>query len=360
MTAPDHLQAPPAATTPPFDFAAATLRVLNDFPQMKKNTVFLRTDTPHQAYGHWKARLAGALTAQALHSRRQIAQAQSEDSSYAFQKSRWGAQLQSLVFKPDDSFSRQLGDSAGLAQAQAYGFNHELGHLVVARAHGPMPHGKPYPENAADSYATLRHLQDNKADMLLPLVNSWARAYRFVAAGSAVHMTSTSIEAVLSDHLSDPSALASLDGKALARLAEEYAERHAPDAADIDEARFAAYGRFRGRGQLFPFDEGTEKRLLAFAESALGAENKFAFQVGLTVFRPFLHPAGVEINGVQIRIDDTQRENLVQRFEDKAQSLGIRSLIREWQENVDSLCPSAVKTDAGPRAPLRPLKLSLQ
>ena len=340
-----------------FDFAAATARVLRDFPQMKSNTVFLNTDTPHETYGDWKAKLAAKLTGQGSHSRKQIQQSNHEDSSYAFQNSRWGAQLKSLVFKPNDAFSEQLGVTVDKHQAQAYGFHHELGHLVVKDAHGPMPMGKPYPENAADGFATLRHLQDNPNDMLLPMVNSWARAYRFLVTGTQTHMSSTSIEAIVADHAGKKRDFAAMDGAALAAAAADYADQNAPDEESVDRARYEAYGRFKGIGKLFPLTENTQSQLLAFAETALKAESRFAFQAGLSMFRPFLHPAGVEINGVTIRLDDAKREELTERFESRADRMGVASLIAEWKQNVDAVCAQGQKPDSPAAA--KPLKLSL-
>lgn len=343
-----------------FDFAAATARVLRDFPHMKSDTVFLNTDTPRETYGHWKAKLAAALTGQGHHSREQIEQSRQHDSSYAFQNSRWGAQLKSLVYKPDDSFSKQLGGTVGTAQAQAYGFHHELGHLVVKDAHGAMPMGKPYPENAADSFATLRHLQDNPDNLLLPMVNSWARAYRFIVSGAQTHMTSTSIEAIVADHAGQKRNFAGMDGGALAAAAADYADKNAPDEEAVDRARYEAYGRFKGIGKLYPLTENTKTQLLAFAETALKAESRFAFQAGLSMFRPFLHPAGAEINGVIIRLDDSKREELTQRFEARAERMGVPSLIAEWKENVDAACLPARKADSPAPVTSRPLKLSLE
>ncbi len=361
-----------AAITPPentdgaapvsrfFDFAAATARVLRDFPQIKANTVFLNTQTPHETYGHWKAKLAAVLTGQGSHSRQQIQQSNNEDSSYAFQNSRWGAQLKSLVYKPDDSFSKQLGRTVDVKQAQAFGFHHELGHLVVKDAHGPMPMGKPYPENAADGFATMRHLQDNPQDLLLPMVNSWARAYRFIVTGAQTHMTSTSIEAVIADHAGKKRDFATMDGSTLAAAAAEYAHQNAPDEEAVDRARYEAYGRFKGIGKLFPLTENTKTQLLAFAETALKTENRFAFQAGLSMFRPFLHPAGVEINGVTIRLEDAKREELTERFEARADRMGVPSLIEEWKQNVDAACLPAKKTDSPAPVAIKPLKLSLE
>lgn len=340
-----------------FDFAAATARVLRDFPQMKASTVFLNTDTPRETYGHWKAKLAAALTGQGSHSRKQIQQSNHEDSSYAFQNSRWGPQLKSLVYKPDDSFSTQLAGTVDVKQAQSFGFHHELGHLVVKDASGPMPMGKPYPENAADGFATLRHIQDNPNDILLPMVNSWARAYRFLVTGAQTHMSSTSIEAIVADHTGRKRDFAAMDGSTLAAAAADYADKNAPDEESVDRARYEAYGRFKGIGKLFPLTDDTKTQLLAFAETALKAESRFAFQAGLSMFRPFLHPAGVEINGVTIRLDDAKREELTQRFESRADRMGVTSLIEEWKQNVDAACAKGQKADSPAAA--KPLKLTL-
>lgn len=338
-----------------FDFAAATKRTLEAFPKLKSGAVFLNLEAPLKTYGHWKARLAAALSAPAI--RRQVAQAKAEDSSYAFQP-QGVLGLRSLVYKPDDVFIETLATTAVRAQAQAFAFHHELGHLVVKDAHGAMPKGKPYPENAADGFATLMHLQENKHDILLPLVNSWARAYRFVATGVPVHMTSTSIEAIIADHLS-PEKDMPAKGADIARLAADYAHAQAPDDETIDNARYI-YGRFRGRGELFPIGEDTQKKLTAFAKTALETEDRFAFQVGLTVFRPLLHPAGVEINGVTLRLEENARQEMEQKFEAKAAAFGLQSLIAEWQENVDSLCrKSAGAGGPTPSAPAKPLKLAI-
>ncbi|MDP2207032.1 MAG: hypothetical protein Q8K65_12090 [Alphaproteobacteria bacterium] len=343
------------ATSRFFDFAAATQRVLDSFPRLKSDTVFLNLETPGKVYGHWKARLAAAVSAHALD--RQAAQSTAEDSSFAFQP-QGILGLRSLVYKPDDNFVETLSVTAARAQAQAFAYHHELGHLVVKDAHGAMPKGKPYPENAADGFATLMHLQENKHDILLPLVNSWARAYRFVASGVPVHMTSTSIEAIVADHVAAEKDIPAR-GADMAKAAADYAETFAPDDETIDNARYI-YGRFRGRGELFPIGEGTQKKLTAFAQTALATEDRFAFQVGLSVFRPLLHPAGVEINGTTIRLDEPLRQEMAQKFEAKAAAFGLQSLITEWQENVDSLCRKAADPRAPTRAgPAKPLKLAI-
>jgi len=342
-----------AATSRFFDFADASLRAIEQFAHLRRDTIFVNTEKPEQKFGGWKAKLAAFLTAHAIQRRARTLQAQTEDSSYAFQKER-PLGLRNLIYKPDDAFVESLALSVPRAQAQSYAFHHELGHLVVKDAHGPMPKGKPYPENAADGFATLVHLQENKHDVLLPLVNSWARAYRFVASGVPVHMTSTSIEAIVAD---------SLQGKTpaesnLAKQAESYAEAQAPDDETIDNARYI-YGRFRGRGELFPIGEDTQKKLMRFAETALASEDRFAFQVGLTVFRPLLHPAGVEINGVAIRLDDETRRDMTEKFESRAAAFGIQSLIAAWRDNVDSMLAGQQPASGTPAPATKPLKLSI-
>jgi hypothetical protein len=343
------------ATSRFFDFAAATQRVLDSFPSLKSGTVFLNAETPHKVYGHWKARLAASVSGVALS--RQLAQSAAEDSSYAFQP-QGILNLRSLVYKPDDVFIQTLAATTERKQAQAFAYHHELGHLVVKDAHGAMPKGKPYPENAADGFATLMHLQENKHDILLPLVNSWARAYRFVASGVPVHMTSTSIEAIVADYAAQKKDIP-VHGAEITQAAADYAHAHAPDDETIDNARYI-YGRFRGRGELFPITEDTHQKLTAFAQTALATEDRFAFQVGLSVFRPLLHPAGVEINGVTIRLDEPLRQEMEQKFEAKAAAFGLHSLIAEWRENVDSLCAKAADPRAPtPAAPAKPLKLAI-
>jgi len=341
------------ATSRFFDFAAATKLTLERFPALKSKAIFLSTETPHKTYGHWTARLAAALTPASLHSK--IGKAIQEDSCYAFQPLSL-LEPKTLILNPHDTFISTLSVTAPRAQAQAFAYHHELGHLVVKDAFGLMPKGKPYPENAADGFATMMHLQENKHDILLPLVNSWARAYRFVASGVPVHMTSTSIEAIVSDHLTTEKD-APARGADIAKTAADFAHAHAPDEETLDNARYI-YGRFRGRGELFPIGEDTQQKLTAFAQTALATEDRFAFQVGLSVFRPLLHPAGVEINGTTIRLDESVRQEMTQKFEEKAAAFGLHSLITEWQENVDSLCrkaadPCAPTTPAGPAKPLK-------
>lgn len=345
-----------------FDFAAATQRVLDSFPNLKSGTVFLNVETPGKIYGHWKARLAASVSGAALN--KHLAQSTAEDSSYAFQP-QGVLGLRSLVYKPDDVFIETIATTAARAQAQAFAYHHELGHLVVKDAHGAMPKGKPYPENAADGFATLMHLQENKHDILMPLVNSWARAYRFVASGVPVHMTSTSIEAIVANYVADdlaPKKDIPAKGTDIAKVAADYAHAHAPDDETIDNARYI-YGRFRGRGELFPITEDTQQKLTAFAQTALATEDRFAFQVGLTVFRPLLHPAGIQINGVTIRLDEPLRQEMEQKFEAKAAAFGLHSLIAEWRENVDSLCRKVDDPHAHaptPAGPAKPLKLAIR
>lgn len=342
------------ATSSFFDFAATMAQTLERFPVLKSGAVFLNTDTPGKTYGHWTARLAAALSPATT--RWQMEKSITEDSCYAFQ-AQGLLEPRRLVFNPHDSFITTLAVTAPRAQAQAYAFHHELGHLVVKDAHGLMPKGKPIPENAADGFATLMHLQENKHDILLPLVNSWARAYRFVATGVPVHMTSTSIEGIVADHLftaRQPEA-ASVE---IAHAAANYAQAHTPDEETIDNARYL-YGRFRGSGELFPVGEDTQKKLTAFARTALATEDRFAFQVGLTVFRPLLHPAGIEISGVTLRLDDDTRQDMTQKFEEKAAAFGLHSLIAEWRDNVDDLCRRNAAADAHAAPAAKPLKLAI-
>lgn len=346
------------ATSLRFDFAAAARRIVDSFPQLKANTVFLDLDTPAQKYGHWKAKLAAALSGSIL--KAQQAMSETSDSSFAFQpQGAFG--LRSLIYKPDDAFVRSLAATAPLAEAQAFVFNHEAGHLLVKDAHGAMPKGKPYPENAADSFATLSHLRDYPQSSFLPMINSWARAYRFIASGQQTHMSSSSIEAIIADHATGKLDVSALRGHKLADTAAAYAHRHAPDEAQVDEARYAAYGRFQGLGELYPLTEETKGKLEKLAESALKTESRFAFQAGLSLFRPFLHPAGVDINGVTIRLEEQKRAELAERFENRAASFGLPSLIDLWNQNVDSLCRAAEgeKTAAAPASKAKPLKLSL-
>lgn len=340
----------------PFDFPAAVRRTLAEFPTLQKSAIFLNTATPQQSYGHWKAKLKATVYGQSARNSRYIHQAQADDSSYAFQPE-FANPFRTLVFKPDDGMHQSLGQTMPKEQVSRFVFNHELGHLTVPEAHGGWHDGKPYPENAADSFATLKHLQENKDDVLLPLVNSWARAYRFVAASNATHMTSFSTEALLA--MRHALNLDGLQGKALTDFAAEHAAKYSPDQYNIDETMYV-YGPYRGWNKLYPLTEDTSAKLLSLAETALKTENAFAFHVGLTLFRPFLHPAGAEVNGITIKLDEDKRADMEARFEAKAQRLGIPSLIRTWKDNVDSYC--AIKSGMDktlPAAQQRPLKLTI-
>ncbi len=338
-----------------FDFKAAVARTTQDFPETQKNTIFLRTDTPRETYGHWKAKLRAALHGHGLIGQKKIQQALADDTSYAFQP-QWPSPLQTLVFKPDDLMTQTLAVSVPEHQAQSFVFHHELGHLTVENATGGWQNGKPFPENAADSFATIKHLQENKNDVLLPLVNSWARAYRFVVTSNATHLTSTSTEALVA--LRDTPEMAGLHGKTLSRFAADHAHQHSPDQENIDEALYV-FGPYRGMDKLYPFTEGTASKLSQLAETALATENKFAFQIGLSLFRPFLHPAGAEVNGQHIQLTEGQRADFVKRFEEKSAQLGVQSLIREWCENVDALCTQAGQDKTALAQMQKPLPLRL-
>jgi hypothetical protein len=339
-----------------FDFPAAVRRSLAEFPRLRSAAVFLNTDTPKKTYGHWQARLRGALMGKSFHNSRYIAQAQETESSSAHQPN-FAYPLQTLVFKPDDALHQALAPTLPQAQINRYVFNHELGHLTVPDAYGGWKDGKPYPENAADSFAIVKHLQENKDDVLLPLVASWGRAYRFVVSGCATHLTSPSIEAlVAARHAFN---LDGLHGKALAGFAADHAAHRSPNQTDIDEARYI-YGSYAGMDNLYPLQENTGRRLVALAETALATENAFAFQLGLIVFRPLLHPAGVEINGITFRLQEEQRAELETRFEEKAKNLGIPALIRAWKENADQYCArQSGSATRQPAASQPPLKLSI-
>lgn len=339
-----------------FDFPAAVQRTLAEFPALNKSAIFLNTDTPRESYGHWKAKLKGALYGQSARNSRFITQAHAADSSYAFQPE-FANPMKTLVFKPNDGMHQTLGQTVPQEQVSRFVFNHELGHLTVPHAHGGWHAGKPYPENAADSFATIKHLQESPHELLLPMVNSWARAYRFVAASNATHMTSFSTEALIAARHSE--SFGALQGKALTDYAAAHAEKHSPDQYNIDETMYI-YGPYRGWNKLYPLTADTADKLVSLAETALKTENVFAFQVGLTIFRPFLHPAGVEINGITFKLDEDKRADLETRFEAKAQTLGMPSLIREWKENVDALCARPNGTDtSAPAAQQKPLRLSI-
>jgi hypothetical protein len=338
-----------------FDFKAAVARITQDFPETQKNTVFLRTDTPRETYGHWKAKLRAALHGHGLIGQKKIQQALADDTSYAFQP-QWPSPLQTLVFKPDDLMTQTLAVSVPEHQAQSFVFHHELGHLTVENATGGWQNGKPFPENAADSFATIVHLQENKNDVLLPLVNSWARAYRFVVTSNATHLTSTSTEALVA--LRDTPEIAGLQGKSLSRFAANHAHQHSPDQEKIDDTLYI-FGPYRGIDKLYPFTEGTAHKLTQLAETALATENKFAFQIGLSLFRPFLHPAGAEVNGQHIQLAEEQRADFVKRFEEKSAQFGVQSLISDWCENVNTLCARAGQKQTAPAHTKQPLVLKL-
>jgi hypothetical protein len=348
---------PVSAAVNDFDFRATMRRTLAEFPALNKTTIFLNTETPRESYGHWKAKLLSTVYGQGSRNSQYLQTAAENDSSYAFQPE-FPSPIKTLVFKPNDAMHKTMGQTVPEAQVSRFVFNHELGHLTVSDAHGAWHDGKPYPENAADSFATIKHLQENKDDILLPLVNSWARAYRFVAASNATHMTSFSTEALLAmRHAVD---FGGMEGKTLTDFAAAHAKSHSPDPFNIDETMYI-FGPYRGWNKLYPLTEETSAQLISLAETALKTDNAFAFHVGLTLFRPFLHPAGVEINGVTFKIDEDQRADMEARFEAKAASYGIPSLIRSWKENVDNLCArqSGEGHDATPAAQQKPLRLSL-
>lgn len=337
-----------------FDFKAVVQRALAEFPALNKSAIFLNTDTPRESYGHWKARLKGTLYGQSARNSRFISQANANDSSYAFQP-KFDHQLKTLVFKPNDGMHQSLGQTVPQEQVSRFVFNHELGHLTIPHAHGGWHAGKPYPENAADSFAIIKHLQNDKNDLLLPLANSWARAYRFIAASNATHMTSFCTEALIAER--HKQGFDKLYGKSLTDYAAAHAEKHSPDQYNIDETIYI-YGPYRGWNKLYPLTEETADKLISLAETALKTDNTFAFQVGLTIFRPFLHPTGVEINGIAFKLDEDKRADLEARFEAKAQNLGVASLIREWKENVDALCARQKGATAGtPATQQKPLRL---
>lgn len=337
-----------------FDFPAAVQRTLAEFPALAASAIFLNTETPKESYGHWKAKLKGSLSGQSARNSRFIRQANAEESSYAFQPD-FAHPIKTLVYKPNDAMQRTLGQTVPEAQVSRFVFNHELGHLTVPDAHGSWHDGKPYPENAADSFATIKHLQENPDDLMLPLANSWARAYRFIAASNATHMTSLSTEALIAAR--HTAGFDNLHGKALTDYAAAHAAQHSPDQYNIDETMYI-YGPYRGWHKLYPLTEDTADKLVSLAETALKTDHAFAFQVGLTIFRPFLHPAGVEINGVTFKLDENKRAELETQFEAKAQNLGVPSLIREWKENVDALCARQSGADTvTPAVQQKPLRL---
>jgi len=339
-----------------FDFRAAVKRALAEFPTLKGFSIFLNAATPQKNYGHWKAKLKATASGQWMHNDRYIAKAHETHSSYAFPPEFLNT-ITTLVFNPDDGIHETLGQTVPLGQVSRFVFNHELGHLTVPRAFGDPRNGKPYPENAADSFATLKHLQENKDDILLPLANGWARAYRFIATGNATHMSSFTTEALLA--MRHALNLDDLHGKTLTDFAAAHAEKHSPEPNNINDIKHI-YNRYRGWNALYPITAATSAKIVSLAETALKTENAFAFHVGLTLFRPFLHPAGAEVNGIVLKLDEDKRADMEARFEARAQSLGIPSLIRTWKENVDSYCAHR----HGPAEPVataqqKPLKLSI-
>lgn len=345
---------PSPGTSRFFDFARRVAAAVQDFPVLKSSTLFVSTDAPDKTFGHWKAKLNAVVMSHNTTIKRQAQQALTQDSSFAFQADPMSG-MKSVVFKPDDGLVQTLGVTVPKEQAQNFALQHEIGHLTVPKAYGDFFGGRPYPENSADSFATIRHLQENDQETLLPLVNSWARAYRFVATGNATHLSSTSTDALLALHKSE--SFTSMTPAQVVALAEANAQKNMPTVTDIESAQ-NDFENFKGTGKLYPLKSTTPETFKAFAETALASESRFTFQIGLSLLRPFLHPQGAEVDGVTVQLDDTTRRHLLGRFETKAQSLQIDSLLTDWNRNVDDLCrKESSVTTAAPVA--KPVRLSL-
>ena len=159
-------------------------------------------------------------------------------------------------------------------------FFHELGHIVAPNAIGSPTMA--LPENVADIYGILRHIQKYGSESKAIEIGSWSRALQFVLHGQGDHFTTLSIDAM-------PKILEKLDVNALTpvqttMLASRIALMNTPhiDAmASVAQAFQNVMPTIEKSGDLIA-------GLKIMAETTLKSEGYYTFRIGASALKRFL------------------------------------------------------------------------
>lgn len=236
-------------------------------------------------------------------------------------------------------------------------FYHELGHIVAPNAIGTPTMA--LPENVADIYGILRHIQKYGDDSKAIEVGSWSRALRFVLNGQGDHFTTLSIDAM-------PKILEKLDVNALtpeqtAVLASRIALQNTPHVdvmANVAHNFRNVLPRIHKTGDLV---EG----LREIAEVTLASDQAyFTYKIGASALRRFLegkvtfdHETQIQLFGEVvskdtgvIRLEGQYWDDVRRRMKERAEQLDREGVLL-GMPHLKNPKPAAPANDFAPRPP---------
>lgn len=211
--------------------------------------------------------------------------------------------------------------------------DHEIGHIVVKGGFETGPTVRD--EASADAYAMIRHIQRFGTDTGFLEWASWQRANDAVYGLNFRRMTSNVIDQIIED--SKNIDFKKLSPQQTAEMARKYADSALPARqikASIKEMNgvvLSLIGRYVSPGWY----------ARKIAQSCLATSDKFTFEIGLRIFKPFLSAEGANINGKTISFSDEKRAQYKHALRAHADKIGCRDIFNKIAERQESTPPPA-------------------
>lgn len=338
---------------PVFDLKKEARKAFRDFPQLRANTFFTSTDHyttefPKPPYGGSKEIQSRPALDEFHEIISDCIKAQTGSGSIKHKK------LKAVIIDLHEPvvFNSRYKD-------RVFALDHETGHFLVPGAYTDGG-GNLHDENAADAFGAIRQLQRfGKDTRNLELLSSH-RSYQLTNNRDRTHLSSLTVNRIIRDsrHID----FKSMSPEETIRAAEKYAKKYTPSQAELDEVNDflqripTSELALSGEYDIQP----TKKcHLELLASSALTTPGRFSFQIGLSLFLPFLDDKGATLEGERIRFDRKTREKFRAEFIERARHFGLEDIAAELEENKADMFarkPSALapKKAAAPKKGVGP------
>lgn len=219
-----------------FDFAKAAQKAMRDYPEETKNLVVSDGDNNGSIIvENFKdsEKFLAEIAARVVHER--MREKGSLNHAQAMKVPMLDDIYTSLYLRHCTEEINPF-QSPDLAVSDAYVFDHELGHLVVKTAMDETPEQPNLTETSADAFALIRHYQRYGMDSPLPIGYITANAMMFLSGlPDTGHTTLWALDQIRLD--AKTADFMSLTPAETAKLAEEYARKFTPAAAEMHKLR---------------------------------------------------------------------------------------------------------------------------
>lgn len=297
-----------------FDFKQAVRECFDDYPHLRKTTLFVTTaeNTPDtldrglRTHGSLWLKAKIRLTPLQEWLSNLVMNAHTQENSFAYRNPDYN--FRAAVINPEDSFYH-LALPAEKEMSRAGAFYHELGHLLC-KSGFEVDDNNALGESCADAYAALRLIKDyGDAAHGMIARNSWYRAAKFLDIHAGEYLTAPVTLQLLAD--AADGRFARLSPADMVSTAEHYAHTYAPTPSQIA----AAAEVYAGDLHVFTTrDSRMQERLRHMAETCLRTPDRFSFEIGALVLNPFLGSGGY-VGQTHLQIESSQKDAMARRLD---------------------------------------------